>query len=148
MACLKGLTAPVLTHVRLTPQVDVLFDANEIAVSIFMRIEPSGLIGGRTPSLTPRPQLMGSQKQRHVRAPPLHTLPSHRVRFSCSLSPRASASTMEVLGSRPGALSSARYPPGYHGMGMFGAQMSVGMLAIYVWKYGIHLGHNQKPVRT
>ena len=28
------------------------------------------------------------------------------------------------------------------------AQMSVGMLAIYVWKYGIHLGHNQKPVRT
>ena len=132
MACLKGLIEVVLTHVRLTLEVDVLFYANEIAASIFVRIEVSSLIGSRTPSLTPRAQLMGSQKRRHVRAPPLHTLPSHRARFSCSLSPRASASTMEVLGPRPGALSSARYPPGYHGMGMFGAQMSIGMLAIYV----------------
>ena len=35
MACLKGLIELVLTHVRLTLQVDVLFYANEIA-SIFV----------------------------------------------------------------------------------------------------------------
>ena len=39
MACLKGLIELVLTHVRLTLQVDVLFYANEIAASIFVRIE-------------------------------------------------------------------------------------------------------------
>ena len=61
MACLKGLIEIVLTHVRLTLQADVPFDANEIGASIFMRIEPSGLIGSRTPSLTPRVQLVGSQ---------------------------------------------------------------------------------------
>ena len=63
MACLKGLIEFVLTHVRLPLQADVPFDANEIGASIFMRIEPSGLIGGRTPSLTPRAQLMGSQNE-------------------------------------------------------------------------------------
>ena len=63
MACLKGLIELVLTHVRLTLQVDVLFYANEIAASIFVRIEVSGLIGSRTPSLTPRAQLMGSQNE-------------------------------------------------------------------------------------
>ena len=143
MACLKGLTELVLTHMRLAPQVDVLFDANEIAVSIFMRIEPSGLIGGRTPSLTPRPQLMGSQKQRHVQTSPLHTLSSHGARFSHSLNPGAPNPIIEVLGVWQGVLSSARYPPGYHGMGIVGAQMSAGMLAIYVRKYGSHLGHTQ-----
>ena len=38
MACLKGLTALVLTHVRLTPQVNVLFDAVAIAIAIFMHM--------------------------------------------------------------------------------------------------------------
>ena len=51
----------MLTHVRLNLQVDVLFDGNEIEITILMRIEVSGLIGGRTPSLTPRAQLVGSQ---------------------------------------------------------------------------------------
>ena len=51
MACLKGLIELVLTHVRLTLQVDVLFYANEIAASTFVRIEVSSLIGSRTPFL-------------------------------------------------------------------------------------------------
>ena len=43
MAWLKGLTELVLTHVRLTLQVDVLFDGNEIEITILMCIEVSGL---------------------------------------------------------------------------------------------------------
>ena len=153
MACLKGLIELVLTHVRLTLQADVPFDANEIGASIFMRIEPSGLIGGRTPSLTPRPQLMGSQKQRHVQTSPLHTLSSHGAHFSHSLNPRPSRVRFDHGGFRaagplPGALSSARYPPGDHGKGIVGAQMNASMLAAYAWKCGSYLGHNQKPVRT
>ena len=61
MACLKGLTALMLTHVRLTPQVDALFYADAIEFSISTRIEVSSLIGGRTSSLSPRAQLIGSQ---------------------------------------------------------------------------------------
>ena len=61
MACLKEITELVLTHVRLTLQVDVLFYTNEIAASIFVRIEVSSLIGSRIPSLTLRAQLVGSQ---------------------------------------------------------------------------------------
>ena len=41
MACLKGLTALMLTHVRFTPQVYALFDAVAITVSISMHIEAS-----------------------------------------------------------------------------------------------------------
>ena len=51
----------MLTHVRLKLQVNVLFDANEIAASIFVRIEVSSLIGGRTSSLSPRAQFIGSK---------------------------------------------------------------------------------------
>eukprot|EP00325_Prymnesiales_sp_UTEX-LB-985_P010217 CAMPEP_0174714154 /NCGR_PEP_ID=MMETSP1094-20130205/16839_1 /TAXON_ID=156173 /ORGANISM="Chrysochromulina brevifilum, Strain UTEX LB 985" /LENGTH=45 /DNA_ID= /DNA_START= /DNA_END= /DNA_ORIENTATION= len=45
---------------------------------------------------------------------------------------------MEFFGPQPGALSSARYPHGFHGMGMVGAQMSAGMLDTHVWKYESH----------
>ena len=68
---LKGDSELLLTHVRLTPQVDALFNANEIAVLIFMRIEPRSLIGSRTYSLTPRAQLIGIPQPRHVQIPTL-----------------------------------------------------------------------------
>jgi hypothetical protein len=58
MACLKALTELLLWHVRLASQVHALFDANEIATSILERIEASGLISGRTPSLIPRAQII------------------------------------------------------------------------------------------
>ena len=44
MTCLKELNELFLTHVRSTPQVGILFDANEIAVAFFLLIEVSGLI--------------------------------------------------------------------------------------------------------
>ena len=96
MACLKGLIEFVLTHVRLTLQVDVLFYANEIAASIFVRIEVSSLIGSRTPSLTPRAQLIGWEQTGYVRTSPLHTLSSYGVRSSCSLDPDAPGPIIEV----------------------------------------------------
>ena len=148
MACLKELTELVLTHMRLTPQVDVLFDADEIAVSIFVRIEPCGLIGGRALLYTLRADVIGIKQSRYVRPSTLRDLSVYGARFSRSCSPLMSGPIIEALGLRPGALSSAQYPPGYHGIGMFGAQMSASMLAIYVRKYGSLLGHTQKPVRT
>ena len=148
MACLKGLTAPVLTHVRLTPQVDALFDANEIAASILMCIDPHGLIGGRALLFTPRADVIGIKQARYVWPSTVQDISVYGAHFSRSCSPCTSGPIIEVLGLRPGALSSARYPPGYHGMGMVGAQMSAGMLATYVWKCVRPLGHNQKPART
>ena len=62
MACLKGLTALVLTHVRLTPQVNVLFDAVAIAISIFMHMEARTLIRGRALSLTPMAHVIGTSQ--------------------------------------------------------------------------------------
>ena len=62
MACLKGLTALVLTHVRLTPQVNVLFDAAAIAISILMHMEASTLIRGRALSLTPMAHVIGTSQ--------------------------------------------------------------------------------------
>ena len=112
MACLKGLVEFVLTHVRLTLQADVLFDGNEIEITILMRIEVSGLIGGRTPSHTPRAQLVGNPQPRHVHTPTLCVLSSYCARFSGSLNPRAPGPIIGVLGPRPAALSSALYPSG------------------------------------
>ena len=66
MACLKDLTELVLTHVRLTLQVDVLFDANEIALPILMCIKPRGLIGGRALLFTPWAHVIGTKQTRHV----------------------------------------------------------------------------------
>ena len=113
MACLKGLIELVLTHVRLTLQVDVLFYANEIAASIFVRIEVSSLIGSRTPSLTPRAQLIASQQPRHGRLSTHPDLCSHVARFNCRRDLRASGPNLEVLEPWPGVLSSALYQPGH-----------------------------------
>ena len=66
MACLKGLVEFVLTHVRLTLQADVLFDGNEIEITILMRIEVSGLIGGRALLFTPWAHVIGTKQTRHV----------------------------------------------------------------------------------
>ena len=139
----KGNSVLLLTHVRLTPHVDALFDANEIAVSIFMRNEPSGFVGRRTPSLTPRAQIIGTPQQRYVRTSPLHTLSTYCARFSGSLNPCASGSIREVMratarGPLERTISTATLT-----MGMVMTQMSVGMLATYVWKYGSHLGYTQ-----
>lgn len=139
----KGNSVLLLTNVRLTPQVDALFDANEIAVSIFMRNEPSGFVGRRTPSLTPRAQIIGTPQQRYVRTSPLHTLSTYCARFSGSLNPCASGSIREVMratarGPLERTISTATLT-----MGMVMTQMSVGMLATYVWKYGSHLGYTQ-----
>ena len=112
MACLKGLIELVLTHVRLTLQADVLFDGNEIEITILMRIEVSGLIGGRTPSHTPRAQLVGNTQTRHVHTPALRTFSSYGARFSHILHPGTPRPIIEVLGMWPGVLSSARYPSG------------------------------------
>ena len=112
MVCLKGLTALILTHVRLTPQVDVPFDAVAISISIFVHMEASTLIRGRTLSLTSRAHVIGTPKPRHVWTTPVHTLSSHGARFSCSLNPRAPGPIIGVLGPRPAALSSALYPSG------------------------------------
>ena len=79
MACLKGLTALVLTHMRLTQQVDVIFDAVTISISIFVRIEASTLIRGRALSLTPRAHVIGTPKPRHVWTSPLYTLSSQAL---------------------------------------------------------------------
>ena len=113
MACLKGLIEFVLTHVRLTLQADVPFDANEIGASIFMRIEPSGLIGSRTPSLTTRAQLVASQQPRHGRLSTHRDLCSHVARFSCRRDPRASGPNLERLEPLARVLSSALYQPGH-----------------------------------
>ena len=112
MACLKGLTALMLTHVRLTPQVDALFDAVAITVSISMRIEASTLIRGRALSLTPMAHVIGTSQSRYVQTSPSYTLSSYCARFSRSRSPCAPASIIEVLGPRPAVLSSALYPSG------------------------------------
>ena len=143
MASLNAQLKLMLTHVRLTLQVVALLDANEIAVSIFMRNELSGLVGRRTPSLTPRAQIIGTPQQRYVRTSPLHTLSSYCARFSGSLNPCASGSIREVMraaarGPLERTISTATLT-----MGMVMTQMSVGMLATYVWKYGSHLGYTQ-----
>lgn len=113
MASLKWPIELVLTHVRLKLQVNVLFDANEIAASIFVRIEVSSLIGSRTPSLTTRAQLVASQQPRHGRLSTHRDLCSHVARFSCRRDLRASGPNLEVLEARPGVLSSALYQPGH-----------------------------------
>ena len=98
MACLKGLTALMLTHVRLTPQVDVPFDAVAISISIFVHMEASTLIRGRALSLTPMAHVIGTSQPRYVQTSPSYTLSSYCARFSRSRSPCASASIIEVLG--------------------------------------------------
>ena len=110
MACLKGLAALVLTHVRLTPQVDALFDAVAITVSISMRIEASTLIRGRALSLTPMAHVIGTSQPRYVQTSPSYTTSSYCARFSGSLNSRAPGPIIGVLGPRPAALSSALYP--------------------------------------
>ena len=113
MACLKALTELLLWHVRLASQVHALFDANEIAIPILVRIEASGLDSGRTPSLTPRAQVIGTKQPRHVWTSNLRALSSYGARFKCSCNPSASGPIREVLGHQPGVLSSALHPPGH-----------------------------------
>jgi len=130
---LKGVGQAIETkRIAGGTQVDALFDANEIAVSIFMRNEPSGFVGRRTPSLTPRAQIIGTPQQRYVRTSPLHTLSTYCARFSGSLNPCASGSIREVMratarGPLERTISTATLT-----MGMVMTQMSVGMLATYV----------------
>ena len=113
MACLKDLTEPVLIHVRLTPQANAIFDANEIAASTFVLMEVSGLIGSRTLSLTPRAHVIGTSKSGHARTSPPHTLSSQGARFSRSRGTCTYGPILEVLGPRPGVPPSALYPPGH-----------------------------------
>ena len=113
MTCLKPLIELLLTHVRLTPQADVIFTRVRFSISIFVRMEVSGLISGRTRLFSSRAVRNASTQPRHAQIPTLCALAACCARFSCRCDPHAPGPNLELLEPRPGVLSSALYQPGH-----------------------------------
>ena len=97
MTHLKGDSELLLTHVRLTPQADALFTRLRFSIAIFMRIEPSGFIGGRIRLFSSRAVLNASTQPRHAQIPTLCALAACRARFSFRCDPHAPGPNLELL---------------------------------------------------